>query len=148
MDNLSTSYVDAVFTGSRKYAMTDNGDNTYSFTDETTYSQEGSRFGANDINTTNGAINKVIGTKTATLTSSGWTGTSAPFSQTVSVSGIVSTDTPMIALNLANDTNATSAKAVQKAWSYITKITTGSGNITAYAHTKPIVNIPIILKGV
>ena len=147
MDNLSTSYVDAVFTGSRKYAMTDNGDNTYSFTDETTYTQEGSRFGANDINGTNGTVNAIMGTKTATLSSSGWSN-SAPYSQTVTVSGILASDTPMIALNLAYNANASTAKATQKAWSYITKITTGANSITAYAHTKPTVNIPIVIKGV
>ena len=69
MNTLDTSYVDAVFTGSRKYSMTQNGDNTYSFTDETEYTQAGSQFGANDINQTNETVNALLGTKTTTLAS-------------------------------------------------------------------------------
>ena len=54
---LKTDYKDDVFTGQRKYTMTDNGDNTYSFTDATVYSQVGDNFGADDINATNEAVN-------------------------------------------------------------------------------------------
>ena len=148
MTNLKTNYQDAVFSGNRKYQETSNGDGTVSFTDVTSYTQEGDQFGADDINTTNAAINSVIGTKTATLTANGWTGSSAPFQNTVSVSGIVSTDTPIVALNLANNTTSANAILAHQAWSFINAVVTGNGTITAYANKKPTVNLPIIIKGV
>lgn len=57
MATLSTSYVDDVFSGNRKYTMQDNGDGTVTPIDETDYTQEGSPFGAADINATNTQIN-------------------------------------------------------------------------------------------
>lgn len=148
MNSLKVNYLDAVFPGNRKYQETSNGDGTVSFTDVTEYSQEGDRFGAEDINTTNAAINSVIGTKTATLTANRWTGSSAPFQNTVSVSGIVSTDTPIVALNLANNTTSANAILAHQAWSFINAVVTGNGTITAYANKKPTVDLPIIIKGV
>ncbi len=56
---LKTDYKDDVFSGQRKYTMTDNGDNTYSFTDVTSYSQVGDDFEADDINATNEAVNEL-----------------------------------------------------------------------------------------
>lgn len=148
MDNLKVNYKDAVFSGSRKYRETTNGDGTVSFTDATTYTQQGDQFGADDINTTNAAINSVIGTKTATFVTSEWEGSSAPFQNSISVSGIVSTDTPIVALNLANNTTSANAILAHQAWSYINSIVTGNGTITAYANKKPTVDLPIIIKGV
>lgn len=148
MNSLKVDYLDAVFSDARKYTETANSDGTVSFTDVTEYTQEGDRFGATDINATNGAINSLAATKTATLASASWTGSAAPYSITVSVSGITATDSPIISLNLANNASAATTKSAHKCWGFITKIVTGSGTITAYAHTKPTVNLPIIIKGV
>ena len=57
---LPTNYVDEVVSGTRKYTMTENQDNTVSFTDVSTYTTEGSGYGATDINATNGTVNDVI----------------------------------------------------------------------------------------
>lgn len=58
---LKTNYKDDVLDTSkntqRKYQMIQNDDGTVSFVDVTEYSQVGDSFGANDINTTNKAIN-------------------------------------------------------------------------------------------
>ncbi len=53
---LKTDYKNDVFTGQKKYTMTANEDNTYSFTDVTSYSQVGDKFETSDLN----EINKVI----------------------------------------------------------------------------------------
>lgn len=45
--------------GKRKFAITDNGDGTYSIEDVTEYTQIGSDFGASQMNQTNGAINNI-----------------------------------------------------------------------------------------
>lgn len=67
---LPTNYVDDILASSntrRKYQQTDNSDGTKSFTDVTVYSQEGTNFGANDINKTNDAINKIYSQRILTL---------------------------------------------------------------------------------
>jgi hypothetical protein len=58
MAALKTNYKDDVFTGKRKYTMTNNGDGTVSFTDVTQYSQIGDNYGASDINMQNQVINQ------------------------------------------------------------------------------------------
>lgn len=148
MNNLKVNYLDAVFPGNRKYQEVSNGDGTVSFTDATEYTQQGDRFGANDINVTNGAINSVIAVKTATFQTNGWTGSAAPYQNTVSVAGITSSDSPIIALNLANNTTSANAVIAQQAWSFINTIVSNNGSLTAYANKKPTVNLPIIIKGV
>lgn len=45
--------------GKRKFAITDNGDGTYSIEDVTEYTQIGSDFGASQMNQTNKAINNI-----------------------------------------------------------------------------------------
>ena len=64
---LKTDYKDDVFPGARLYRMIKNDDGTYSFSDVTDYTQEGDLFGANDINSTNGAINALMGVKVVTV---------------------------------------------------------------------------------
>ena len=59
MSSLRTNYKDDVFTGSRKYEMTQNGDGTVSFTDQTQYSQVGDTYGAAQINETNTIVNNL-----------------------------------------------------------------------------------------
>lgn len=64
---LRTDFKDSVLkdtTGNKKYKMTNNSDNTVSFTDVTEYSQEGSPYGAKEVNEERKAINSVIVPKT------------------------------------------------------------------------------------
>ena len=56
---LRTDYQDAMFDGKRKYRLIENDDSTVSLADATTYTQEGDKFGANDINETNTEVNRV-----------------------------------------------------------------------------------------
>lgn len=67
---LRTDFKDSVLkdaTGNKKYKMTNNSDNTVSFTDVTEYSQEGSSYGAKEINEEREAINSIISPKTRTV---------------------------------------------------------------------------------
>lgn len=60
---LRTDFKDSVLkntTENKKYKMTNNSDNTVSFTDVTEYSQEGSPYGAKEVNEEREAINSVI----------------------------------------------------------------------------------------
>ena len=80
---------------------------------------------------------------TATLDTS-WSGSSAPFSKTISVTGILSTDTPFIDVVMSG-TYATD-EARQEAWGYIYRATTANDSITFYANEKPTVSLPIQIK--
>ena len=81
---------------------------------------------------------------TATLLSSGWS-SSAPYTQTVSVSGILSTDTPIADVVL--DVVTSTAMSQISAWMCISKIETADGSITATClENKPEIDIPIQLK--
>ena len=73
-----------------------------------------------------------------------WSG-SGPYTQTISVDGILSTDNPIIDVILSDDT--TFSKTVLEAWSNVSRIVTSDGTITVYCYDiAPIVSIPIQLK--
>ena len=81
--------------------------------------------------------------KTATITTT-WSGTSAPYTQDITISGITSDNKPVIA-PVYSDTLET-AIAQQEAWNLIDKIVTDEDKITCYCFTdKPEVEIPIQL---
>lgn len=83
------------------------------------------------------------GVYTVTLDTT-WTGTSAPFTKTQAVTGILATDIPIVDVVMSG-TYATD-EARQEAWSNIYRITTADNSITLYAKEKPTVNLPIQLK--
>ncbi len=81
---------------------------------------------------------------TATLPASGWSA-SAPYTQTVTVTGLLSTDTPFIDAALSN--TAETAMAQLEAWGYVGRIVTGTDQITATCYEdKPQVDIPVAMK--
>lgn len=92
------------------------------------------------------AIHTHTNTYVATLTTT-WTGSSAPYTQTVSVAGILATDNPVIDLVLTSDVAA--SKLILKEWANVSRISTNNGSITVYCYeNKPSVSIPIQLKAV
>ena len=81
---------------------------------------------------------------TATLTAVSWTGTTSPYSQSVTVSGIASTDTPIIDVVMSGTYSTDEARI--EAWGYIYRAVTAKGSITFYATEKPTVGLPIQIK--
>lgn len=80
----------------------------------------------------------------ATLTSSGWSN-AAPYVQTVNISGILTTDTPIADVVL--DSNTPTAISQISAWACVSKIETSNGSITATClENVPTIDIPIQLK--
>lgn len=82
---------------------------------------------------------------TITLTTTGWTGSAAPFSQQVSCS-IVAADTAVVAVDV--DTPGTDVDADAEAinaWALCTQQnpTQGAGTLTFYCTEKPTINIPV-----
>ena len=129
--SLKTDYKDAVYTGNKKYTITDNGDGTSAITDSTAYEQEGDRFGAKDINATNAAINRLNHVTEVTLTSSGWTGDSPPYIQTVSVAGATAEDEAILVSALPDGSDEETQKAYAKAFGIVSCGTASIGDGTA-----------------
>lgn len=83
---------------------------------------------------------------TGTFLKNGWSG-AAPYSQTVSVSGIVASDTPIVDVNMSNISKPSDGINQSGNWSRIGRIITGENQITAYCYEeKPVVDLPFILK--
>lgn len=81
---------------------------------------------------------------TATIPSASWTGSSAPFSKAVTVSGILSTDTPIIDI-VQTGTYATDQAMVTN-WALIYRAVTSTDTITFYATAVPSADISIQVK--
>ena len=84
---------------------------------------------------------------TATLLAANWADVSgnAPFTQTVNVQGILSTDSPFVDVVLSSTTET--AKSQLEAFGCLSKIETADGYITATClDTKPTIDIPIKMK--
>lgn len=81
-----------------------------------------------------------------TLTTT-WVGTTAPFTQVITVSGVTSNDVPIIS-PIYSSTNTT-AILEKIAWSKVGKATTGNNSITFTCfEEKPITAINLQVKGV
>lgn len=145
---LKSDYKDAMYDGQRRYRLVQNEDGTYSLPDATTYTQAGDKFGANDINAVTGEINKMQHTVRVALPASGWTGSAAPYSQTVAVAGITGSDTPVLVKALAGAETEAAVKAYNKAFGFIFAGETADGNVTFKAYKKPSTDITVELKGV
>lgn len=147
---LKTDYKDAMYDGARKWRITQNADGTSGIADETSYTQDGDQFGANDINATNKAINHINHVTEVTLTADGWTGGSAPFSQTVAVSGATADLEPILVGALADGAGVAAQKAYAKAFGIISSgtATLGNGTATFKVYKKPSTDCKIGLKGV
>ena len=98
------------------------------------------------VSTVSGDVDSILAVKLATITAT-WTGSVAPFTQTITVSGVTVNDEPIIS-PVYSTTNAT-AILQKSAWNSIGKIITNAGSITCTCfEAKPVTAIPIQMKGV
>ena len=72
--------------------------------------------------------------------STSWTGSSAPYSQVVTVSGILASDRPI--LDYTNSGTYSTDQSREEGWLNIYRAVTAANRITFYAHDKPTVSIP------
>lgn len=79
---------------------------------------------------------------TASFTSSGWSST-APYTQTINVSGITANSKVVIDVNLTGQTTY-AATAIIEGWGLVNDVQTGAGTLTAYCYKdKPTVALPV-----
>ena len=83
-----------------------------------------------------------------TLTVAGWTGSTAPYTQTVVVDGIKPEDVPDVGVIYPTGCTRAQQKAINKAVGYIYDLETQNGTITARSTLKPTTDITLGLKGV
>ena len=145
---LKTDYKDDIFEGNRKYQISEDTDGNVEILDVTSYTQEGDRFGAADINATNGQVNRLSAEPlVVTFLSSGWS-SSAPYTQTVAAEGLTADDTPT-PMFVDDGTTKSASKAKQKAYGYISYFESGDGTVTATCkYEKPTTDFMVGLKGV
>lgn len=74
----------------------------------------------------------------------GWGGSAAPFSQSVNVQGIKSTDNPIVDI-VTSQTYGTAMKELD-AWSNVYRIITANNSITLYASEKPTIAMNLRIK--
>lgn len=85
----------------------------------------------------NGAVSATYDVTVGT----GWSGSTAPYSISVTVSGLLATDKPQVAL-LASATYS-DATSQANAFKYIYRVSAAANTLTLYSSVKPTVNIPI-----
>lgn len=145
---LKSDYKDDLFSGFRKYTMTNNEDGTVSLLDVTEYTQEGDQFGANDMNATNEEVNRMGNSVVVNLLASKWS-ESIPFTQAVAIPGMKATDKVGIHLHAPKDLAADVAKLRQKLTPMITDGESGEGIMTFYCGVKkPTADFQVLLTGV
>jgi hypothetical protein len=95
--------------------------------------------------TTDLAAKAVVNYSTATIPSAdSWSGSSAPFTHTLSLAGITSTDRPVVDLDTSGLAYADVA-ARSAAWAKVYRVDSGTGTLTFYADEKPAVTLPILV---
>lgn len=147
---LKTDYKGDQFEGNRKYQITTDGSGVSEIVEVTEFVQEGDIFGPEDINATNAAVNQLNHTAEVTLTAAGWTGSAAPYVQTVNVAGATEGQEAILVSALADGASADTQKAYAKAFGIISQGTgtLGNGTATFKVYKKPATDCKVGLKGV
>ena len=146
---MKTDWKDAIFT-QRKIRLTENDDGTVTPVDETEYTQEGYAFGAKELIAMCEEFNRSIHVTQVTLTASGWTGSAAPYTQTVSVPDATADLEPILVSALDDGASADTQKAYAKAFGIISCGTAvlGDGTATFKVYKKPATDCTVGLMGV
>lgn len=120
--------------------------NTFaSGTDIVTRASFNSRIEQGNTNFVNGLGAKASTTTyTGTLASASWTGASAPYSQTITVTGIASTDNAVVDVTQSG-TYATDQTLLAN-FALVYRMVSGTNQVTAYATAIPAVNLPLQFK--
>ena len=128
--------------------MENNSDGTVSLIDATSYTQEGTPFGANDVNAITKSVNALYQETIVTIPANAWS-TSAPYSQKVAVPSIKATDSVSMGKAYTKDNTAEEIETWDEMAALITSAEVTDGYVTFYcAVKKPSKDFKVKLKGV
>lgn len=146
--SLKIDYKDDIYEGARIWKVNPNEDGTCTITDLTNYTQKGDKFGQNDINATNEAVNRTNHITTVILPTAGWSA-SAPYTQAVAVTGLTAEDNPILVKAIPSGATPAQVKAYNKAFGMIDDgdVANGQAIFKCY-NKKPTINFTVGLKGV
>lgn len=146
---MKTGWKDDVFPGEhRLYIIHDAGNGKSYLEDVTEYTQRGDTLGALEMDAIGEEVNKIQAMKSVTLTAAGWSA-AAPYTQTVSVTGMMANDLPVPLLDVSRATSWAEEKRLRKNYGYISYYDTADGSITfTCKHMKPTLDLVVGLKGV
>lgn len=145
--SLKTDYKDAMYE-KRKFRMENNSDGTVSLIDATSYTQEGTPFGANDVNAITKSVNALYQEIIVTIPANAW-GTSAPYAQKVSVPTVKATDSVSMGKAHTKSSPVTDIETYDEMAGLITAAEVTDGYVTFYcAAEKPTADFKVKLKGV
>lgn len=99
---------------------------------------------SNSVTSVKIAANAVSTTYTGDLTVTGWSGSAAPYSQAVTITGVLATDTPIVDL-VPSATYATAESQIE-GWANIYRAVAASNTITFYATDKPTIALPFQVR--
>ena len=81
---------------------------------------------------------------TATLAAASWSGASAPYSQALTVNGLLASDTPTVDVVMSGTYSTDEAR--KTAWAAIYRAVSSANTLTVYASELPTVDLPIQLQ--
>lgn len=81
---------------------------------------------------------------TASIPTSGWTGSAAPYTRQITINGILASDTPII--DIVQTGNYSTDTQICDSWSLISRIVTRANGLTITADAIPSVAIPIQVR--
>lgn len=145
--SLKTDYKDAMY-AKRKFRMENNSDGTVSLSDATSYTQEGTPFGANDVNAITKSVNALYQETIVTIPANAWS-SSAPYSQKVSVPTVKATDSVSMGKAHTKASSPADIETYDEMAGLITSAEVTDGYVTFYcASEKPNKEFKVKLKGV
>ena len=145
--SLKTDYKDAMYER-RKFRMENNSDGTVSLSDATSYTQEGTPFGASDVNAITKSVNALYQETIVTILANAWS-TSAPYAQNVSVPTVKATDSVTMGKAHTKSSSPSNIETYDEMAALITSAEVTDGFVTFYcAAEKPSKDFKVKLKGV
>lgn len=81
---------------------------------------------------------------TGTLAAASWSGASAPYTQTLTVNGLLASDTPTVDVVMSGTYSTDDAR--NSAWAAIYRAVTSANTLTVYASELPTVDLPIQIQ--
>ena len=145
--SLKTDYKDAMYER-RKFRMENNSDGTVSLIDATSYTQEGTPFGANDVNAITKSVNALYQETIVSIPANAWSA-SAPYSQKVVVPSAKATDSVSMGKAHTKSSSVTDIETFDEMAALITSAEVTDGYVIFYcAAEKPTKDFKVKLKGV